>query len=169
MHAAVSALRKSGIDCAGLDPRLAARCSPSARATRSRSGTAVASRRRLDLPVSRVGGRVWEQDATTETATAEVINCGKYNWVRLWFLSEDPRSVDQRLTDTARLGGTGLGSSMRGSEKHTGLSHARAVDQNRERGSPFGAARGRRQRRDALSAKRATPPAAAGKNVPTTR
>jgi site-specific DNA-methyltransferase (adenine-specific) len=74
----------------------------------------------LDLPASTVeGGEVWEQDATAESPMwlreqkvkliftsppyLEVIKYGKYNWVRLWFLGHDPKTVDSRLTDTASL------------------------------------------------------------------
>jgi site-specific DNA-methyltransferase (adenine-specific) len=72
----------------------------------------------LDLPMSAVdGGEVWEQDATAECPMwlreekvklvftsppyLEVIKYGKYNWVRLWFLGYDPKTIDDRLTDTA--------------------------------------------------------------------
>jgi site-specific DNA-methyltransferase (adenine-specific) len=74
----------------------------------------------LDLPASSVeGGEVWEQDATaaaprwlrqgkvklvfTSPPYLQVIKYGKYNWVRLWFLGHDPKTVDERLTDTASL------------------------------------------------------------------
>jgi hypothetical protein len=74
----------------------------------------------LDLPPSRVsGGDVWAQDATAESPAwlrrekvklvftsppyLQVIKYGKYNWVRLWFLGEEPKSVDARLSDTASL------------------------------------------------------------------
>ena len=33
----------------------------------------------------------------------QVIKYGKYNWVRLWFLGHDPKTIDERLTDTASL------------------------------------------------------------------
>jgi len=74
----------------------------------------------LDLPEHAVeGGEVWEQDATVESPLwlqkekvklvftsppyLQVIKYGKYNWVRLWFLDHEPKSVDERLTDTASL------------------------------------------------------------------
>jgi DNA methylase len=74
----------------------------------------------LDLPPSCVnGGDVWAQDATGESPTwlrqekvklvftsppyLQVIKYGKYNWVRLWFLGQEPKRVDERLTDTASI------------------------------------------------------------------
>lgn len=80
-------------------------------------------RRRLDqlsLPDAPVvGGDAWSQDATaplpewlregkakliiTSPPYLQVIKYGKYNWVRLWFLGEVPKHVDERLTDTASL------------------------------------------------------------------
>lgn len=80
-------------------------------------------RRRLDqlsLPETSVaGGDSWGQDATAPLPTwlreqnakliftsppyLQVIKYGKYNWVRLWFLGEEPKAVDERLTDTASL------------------------------------------------------------------
>jgi site-specific DNA-methyltransferase (adenine-specific) len=74
----------------------------------------------LDLPSSRIdGGRSWTQDSTrpapqwlqtgkvklvfTSPPYLQVIKYGKYNWVRLWFLDEEPRAVDERLTDTGSL------------------------------------------------------------------
>ena len=75
---------------------------------------------RLDLPTRRSDtGRVWLQDATkrapawlrtnkvklvlTSPPYLQVIKYGKYNWVRLWFLGEDGRSVDQKLMASASL------------------------------------------------------------------
>lgn len=80
-------------------------------------------RRRLDqlsLPETSVaGGDSWGQDATAPLPTwlreqnakliftsppyLQVIKYGKYNWVRLWFLGEEPKAVDERLTNTASL------------------------------------------------------------------
>jgi hypothetical protein len=80
-------------------------------------------RRRLDqlnLPNATIeGGEAWSQDATalppawlreqkaklifTSPPYLQVIKYGKYNWVRLWFLGEEPKAVDERLTDTASL------------------------------------------------------------------
>lgn len=80
-------------------------------------------RRRLDrlgLPnASVLGGEAWRQDAAaplpewlrkrkaklvfTSPPYLQVIKYGKYNWVRLWFLGEEPKAVDERLTDTASL------------------------------------------------------------------
>ncbi len=80
-------------------------------------------RRRLDqlnLPDKSIeGGEAWSQDATapppdwlreqkaklifTSPPYLQVIKYGKYNWVRLWFLGEEPKAVDERLTDTASL------------------------------------------------------------------
>lgn len=80
-------------------------------------------RRRLDqlsLPVAAIsGGDAWSQDATaplpkrlqerkaklifTSPPYLQVIKYGKYNWVRLWFLDEEPKAVDECLTDTASL------------------------------------------------------------------
>jgi hypothetical protein len=74
----------------------------------------------LELPDSRVdGGRAWLQDAAmpapawlcsekvklvfTSPPYLQVIKYGKYNWVRLWFLNEEPKSVDECLTDTGSL------------------------------------------------------------------
>jgi hypothetical protein len=75
---------------------------------------------RLGLPEASVdGGAAWVQDAQipapewlrrrkvklvlTSPPYLQVIKYGKYNWVRLWFLGEDPKAVDERLTDTASL------------------------------------------------------------------
>jgi site-specific DNA-methyltransferase (adenine-specific) len=80
-------------------------------------------RRRLDqlsLPDKSIeGGEAWSQDATasppdwlrqqkaklifTSPPYLQVIKYGKYNWVRLWFLGEEPKAVDERLTDTGSL------------------------------------------------------------------
>jgi site-specific DNA-methyltransferase (adenine-specific) len=80
-------------------------------------------RRRIDqlqLPEERIsGGDVWTQDVLapppswlqqkrvklifTSPPYLQVIKYGKYNWVRLWFLGEDPKDVDQRLTDTSSM------------------------------------------------------------------
>ena len=74
----------------------------------------------LDLPDAPVvGGEAWRQDATapfpaclrkqkaklvfTSPPYLQVIKYGKYNWVRLWFLGEEPKAVDERLIDTASL------------------------------------------------------------------
>lgn len=74
----------------------------------------------LELPEQRVrAGRAWEQDATdpppawlrkqkvklvfTSPPYLQVIKYAKYNWVRLWFLDEEPRAVDERLAATASL------------------------------------------------------------------
>jgi hypothetical protein len=80
-------------------------------------------RRRLDqlnLPDRTItGGAAWSQDAAakppdwlrqqkvklifTSPPYLQVIKYGKYNWVRLWFLGEEPKAVDERLTDTGSL------------------------------------------------------------------
>lgn len=80
-------------------------------------------RRRLDqlnLPDRPItGGEVWSQDAAvpppdwlqqqkvklvfTSPPYLQVIKYGKYNWVRLWFLGEEPKAVDERLTATGSL------------------------------------------------------------------
>jgi site-specific DNA-methyltransferase (adenine-specific) len=74
----------------------------------------------LDLPASSVeGGDVWKQDAKAESPMwlreekvklvftsppyLQTIKYGKYNWVRLWFLGHEPKTIDERLTDTASL------------------------------------------------------------------
>jgi site-specific DNA-methyltransferase (adenine-specific) len=74
----------------------------------------------LNLPAARIdGGSTWIQDAAapppqwlqaekvklvfTSPPYLQVIKYGKYNWVRLWFLGEEPRAVDERLTDTGSL------------------------------------------------------------------
>jgi DNA methylase len=71
---------------------------------------------RMELPPSsRTAGRAWQQDATqrlglgtsqprlvlTSPPYLQVIKYGKYNWVRLWFLGEDPKDVDASLTTTS--------------------------------------------------------------------
>lgn len=61
-------------------------------------------------------GKTWAQDATkssrrdfradlvlTSPPYLQVIKYGKYNWVRLWFLGEQPGDVDAKLTTTASL------------------------------------------------------------------
>jgi site-specific DNA-methyltransferase (adenine-specific) len=73
---------------------------------------------RLRLPsTTRDAGRAWRQDATQPLAVGEerprlvltsppylqVIKYGKYNWVRLWFLGQDPKQVDSVLCATASL------------------------------------------------------------------
>ena len=73
----------------------------------------------LDLPPSTVvGGHAWRRDVRrpvppklagriklmfTSPPYLEVIKYGKYNWVRLWFLGQDPRQVDGRLTATSSM------------------------------------------------------------------
>jgi hypothetical protein len=74
----------------------------------------------LDLPDEPInGGKAWSQDAAapppewlrqqkaklifTSPPYLQVIKYGKYNWVRLWFLGEEPKTVDERLTDTGSL------------------------------------------------------------------
>jgi hypothetical protein len=67
-----------------------------------------------------VGGRSWLHDATempprqvrastprlifTSPPYLQVIKYGKYNWVRLWFLKQDRKRVDQQLMATSSLG-----------------------------------------------------------------
>jgi len=74
---------------------------------------------RLDLPDQSVAvGTAWLHDATTTldwpaTQRAQliftsppylqVIKYGKYNWIRLWFLGEDPRAVDEQLMSSGSL------------------------------------------------------------------
>jgi hypothetical protein len=75
---------------------------------------------RLELPATPVeGGRAWLQDAEADPPDwllenrvklvfssppyLQVIKYGKYNWVRLWFLGEDPRNVDAQLMASASL------------------------------------------------------------------
>jgi len=73
----------------------------------------------LDLPDDQIhAGMAWRQDATSSTdwpieqraqlvltspPYLQVIKYGKYNWVRLWFLGEDPREVDEQLMDSGSL------------------------------------------------------------------
>jgi hypothetical protein len=74
----------------------------------------------LNLPDKLIeGGKAWVQDTTapppewlreeraklifTSPPYLQLIKYGKYNWVRLWFLGEKPKAVDERLTDTASL------------------------------------------------------------------
>lgn len=76
--------------------------------------------KRLNLPSEDVlGGRGWQQDATasppdwlldekpklifTSPPYLEVIKYGKYNWVRLWFLGESWRAVDDKLMSSGSL------------------------------------------------------------------
>jgi DNA methylase len=75
---------------------------------------------RLNLPSENVvGGSGWQQDATTappgwllakkprliftSPPYLEVIKYGKYNWVRLWFLGESWRAVDDTLMASGSL------------------------------------------------------------------
>jgi hypothetical protein len=75
---------------------------------------------RYGLPERTVlAGKAWLHDATavapamvrkvrprlvfTSPPYLEVIKYGKYNWVRLWFLKEDPRDVDGQLMASASL------------------------------------------------------------------
>jgi DNA methylase len=74
----------------------------------------------LDLPHSPLmGGKAWLQDATvdlppwlrlnraklifTSPPYLQVIKYGKYNWVRLWFLGESAREVDDKLMSSGSL------------------------------------------------------------------
>ena len=76
--------------------------------------------RRLNLPGRPVAnGRAWLQDATTDPPQwlstnkpqliftsppyLQVIKYGKYNWVRLWFLGESSRDVDEQLMASGSL------------------------------------------------------------------
>lgn len=79
---------------------------------------AKVARMRLPTKVS-MRGVAWYQDArepTPETLRQNpakliftsppylsVIRYGKYNWVRLWMLKEDPKAVDSRLVTTSSL------------------------------------------------------------------
>ena len=68
----------------------------------------------LDLPKRGVG---WSQDALQTSSRLrrkaqlifasppylEVIKYGKFNWIRLWMLGEDPRDVDRTLLTTSSL------------------------------------------------------------------
>ena len=73
---------------------------------------------RLSLPSSRLQrGRAWVADARSPGPIPEgpaqlvftsppylgVIKYGKYNWIRLWMLSKEPRAVDAVLTATSSL------------------------------------------------------------------
>jgi DNA methylase len=75
---------------------------------------------RLSLPARPVAtGRAWLQDATadlpdwldankpklifTSPPYLQVIKYGKYNWVRLWFLGESSRAVDDQLMASGSL------------------------------------------------------------------
>lgn len=74
---------------------------------------------RLDLPSNPVStGTTWSQDARipfpsqahrqanlilTSPPYLQVIKYGKYNWVRLWFLGEEPADVDEKLVATASM------------------------------------------------------------------
>lgn len=75
---------------------------------------------RLALPDShKPSGRVWLQDATirapawlrkekarlvlTSPPYLQVIKYGKYNWVRLWFLDQEARAVDDQLMASSSL------------------------------------------------------------------
>lgn len=76
--------------------------------------------KRLNLPAAPVdGGRAWAQDAITlprktlrdhparlvltSPPYLQVIQYGKYNWVRLWFLNARPREVDAVLMSSGSL------------------------------------------------------------------
>lgn len=76
--------------------------------------------KRFELPEKALrSGRSWVQDATvnpprwlqnkkvklilTSPPYLEVIKYGKYNWVRLWFLGEGARDVDEKLMASASL------------------------------------------------------------------
>jgi DNA methylase len=74
---------------------------------------------RLSLPASEVrAGEAWLSDAAAPSGSTsslsadlvftsppylEVIKYAKYNWVRLWFMREDPRSVDEHLMASGSL------------------------------------------------------------------
>jgi site-specific DNA-methyltransferase (adenine-specific) len=75
---------------------------------------------RLKLPSeTMVRGKAWLQDATADPPSwlrntkpkliftsppyLQVIKYGKYNWVRLWFLGESSREVDDKLMASASL------------------------------------------------------------------
>jgi hypothetical protein len=73
---------------------------------------------RLSLPSRPVAaGEAWRADAASEASPSrvradlvftsppylEVIKYAKYNWVRLWFLGEDPRGVDGELMASGSL------------------------------------------------------------------
>lgn len=76
--------------------------------------------RRMELPpASATRGLAWLQDARDPAAPTildrpaklvftsppylSVIKYGKYNWVRLWMLQQDPKAVDEDLVATASL------------------------------------------------------------------
>lgn len=75
--------------------------------------------KRMHLPnASAKRGCAWRQDARKATSSAlsrpaklvftsppylSVIRYGKYNWVRLWMLKEDPKTVDGALVATGSL------------------------------------------------------------------
>lgn len=76
--------------------------------------------KRMKLPdASAMRGLAWQQDARepiarkmvdrpvklifTSPPYLSVIKYGKYNWVRLWMLKQDPRAVDDRLVTTGSL------------------------------------------------------------------
>ncbi len=76
--------------------------------------------KRLHLPSQLVNrGSAWLQDARKPAPTSsmrerakliftsppylKVIAYGKYNWVRLWMLGEDPKEVDKKLISTASM------------------------------------------------------------------
>ena len=66
-----------------------------------------------------IGGQAWLHDATrplprqvrrsrprlifTSPPYLEVIKYGKYNWVRLWFLKQDPKELDSSLMSSSSL------------------------------------------------------------------
>lgn len=75
---------------------------------------------RMHLPgAGATRGRAWQQDAREPAPTAlaeqpaklvftsppylNVIKYGKYNWVRLWMLKEEPKKVDAKLVATGSL------------------------------------------------------------------
>ena len=75
---------------------------------------------RLDLPEEKLkAGSAWTQDATrtspgdlkkaapklvlTSPPYLQVIKYGKYNWIRLWFLGDEPKEVDAKLMASGSL------------------------------------------------------------------
>lgn len=75
---------------------------------------------KLNLPSFTItGGRSWLQNATLEPPQwlknhkakliltsppyLHVIRYGKYNWIRLWFLGQDPKEIDQNLMTSSSL------------------------------------------------------------------
>jgi hypothetical protein len=75
---------------------------------------------RMDLPgVEAVRGKAWQQDARdpvsdrllsapaklvfTSPPYLSVISYGKYNWIRLWMLKQEPKEVDANLMATSSL------------------------------------------------------------------